>query len=119
MWIVMTTDLIMDSAMIRAYDSLHSKNGVWPELKKANMASGIQEIRIYRYDNRLMMMIRVPEGTDMAKMNALYVGADEKVKVWGEMMSNFQRSLPGVDTSQKWVDMKLIHHYLDGEYIEK
>jgi len=98
---------------------MHSSKGVWTELKKANMASGIQEIKIYRYGNRLMMMIRVPEGTDLNKMNELYVGADERVKEWGKMMSAFQQSLPGVDTSQKWVDMKLIHHYLEGEYVEK
>jgi len=116
---VMTTDLVQDSAIFKIYDSLHSSKGVWPELKKANMASGIQEIKIYRYGNRLMMMIRVPEGTDLNKMNELYVGADERVKEWGKMMSAFQQSLPGVDTSQKWVDMKLIHHYLEGEYVEK
>lgn len=115
--IVMTTDLVMDSAMIRVYDSMHSKEGVWPALKKANQASGIEEITIYRFGNRLMMMIRIPEGTDMAKMDSLYVGADPKVAEWGKLMSSFQRALPGVDSSQKWVEMKLIHHYLDGEYI--
>lgn len=115
----MTTDLVQDSAIFKIYDSLHSSKGVWPELKKANMASGIQEIKIYRYGNRLMMMIRVPEGTDLNKMNELYVGADERVKEWGKMMSAFQQSLPGVEPSQKWVDMKLIHHYLEGEYVEK
>lgn len=114
---VMTTDLVMDSAMIRVYDSMHSKEGVWPALKKANQASGIEEIKIYRFGNRLMMMIRIPEGTDMARMDSLYVGADPKVEEWGKLMSSFQKALPGVDSSQKWVEMKLIHHYLDGEYI--
>lgn len=116
--IVMTTELKNDSTLIRMYDSLHSVKGVWPALLKANQASGIEEIMIYRFDNRLMMMIRVPEDADMEKINKLYVDADPKVKEWGVMMDGFQKALPGVDSSRKWVEMKLIHHYVDGGYVE-
>lgn len=114
--IVMTTELIKDSSVYHFYDSLHSKEGVWPELKKANMASGIEEIRIYRYDNRLMMMLVLDDKADLSKVDSLYVNADQKIKVWGQMMSGFQRALPGVDSSRKWIEMKLIHHYKNGEY---
>jgi L-rhamnose mutarotase len=117
-WKVMTTDLVMDSSLIRIYDSMHSVKGVWPELIKANRASGIEEIRIYRFDNRLVMMLRIPENTDLSKMDSLYLGSDPKIAEWGELMNGFQRSLPGVDSTRKWVEMKLIHHYMDGGYVE-
>ncbi len=116
--IVMTTELVRDSSIYRLYDSLHSKEGVWPELKKANLASGIKSIMIYRYDNRLMMILELSEHADLSKMDSLYVNADKKIRIWGEMMSGFQRALPGVDTSKKWVEMELIHHYQDGEYLK-
>jgi hypothetical protein len=32
--LVMTTSLVDDPAIIRMYDSLHSKQGVWPALEK-------------------------------------------------------------------------------------
>jgi L-rhamnose mutarotase len=118
-WMVMTTDLVRDSALIRIYDSMHSVNGVWPELTKANKASGIEEIRIYRFDNRLVMMLRIPEGADLKKMDSLYVGADPKVAEWGKLMNGFQRALPGMDSMRKWVEMSLIHHYEGGAYLEK
>jgi L-rhamnose mutarotase len=117
-WLVMTTELVNDEGIIMIYDSLHAKNNVWPALKKANQASGIEEIKIYRYGNRLTMMVMISEDTDLKKMDSLYVAADERVKEWGKMMNNFQRSLPGVDSTQKWVEMKLIHHYEDGEYLQ-
>jgi L-rhamnose mutarotase len=117
-WMVMTTELVNDENIIRMYDSLHGKAGIWPAIRKANQASGIEEIRIYRFGNRLTMMVRIPENIDLKKMDSLYVAADEKVKLWGKIMSDFQRALPGVDTSQKWVEMQLIHHYLDGEYLK-
>lgn len=113
---VYTTDLVNEPALIKVYDSMHSKNGIWPELKKANLASGIHEIKIYRVDNRLFMMVTVPADADPSRMDSLYLGADKKIEVWNKMMSNFQRALPGVDTTKKWSSMELIHHYADGEY---
>ena len=113
---VYTTDLVNEPALIRVYDSMHSKKGIWPELKKANLASGIHEIKIYRFDNRLFMMVTVPANADLSRMDSLYLGADKKIEVWNKMMSNFQRALPGVDTTKKWSSMELIHHYAEGEY---
>jgi L-rhamnose mutarotase len=118
MTLVMTTDLVDDPELIKLYEHLHSKDGVWPEIKKANVASGIEEIRIYRYGNRLTMMVDIPADTDLAKMDSLYLSADARIPEWGRFMSGFQRSLPGVDTTRKWVDMTLIHHYRDGEYLK-
>ena len=114
--IVMTTDLVNDSAAIKQYEYFHSKQGVWPEIKKANELSGINEIQIYRYNNRLVMMYSYPENADLTKMDSLYNSAGERVKEWGAMMNKFQRSIPGSDTTQKWVTMKLIHHYKNGVY---
>lgn len=116
--LVMTTELIKDSAVYALYDSLHSKEGVWPALKKANIASGINEIKIYRFDNRVVMLFSFPSNADQVKMDSLYLAADVKVQEWNSLMSSLQRSLPGVDTTQKWVPMKLIHHYSNGEYLK-
>jgi L-rhamnose mutarotase len=113
---VYTTDLVNEPDLIKAYDSLHSKAGVWPELQKANLASGIHEVKIYRFDNRLFMMVTVPADADLSRVDSLYLGSDKKIKIWNQMMANFQRSLPGVDTTKKWSEMELIHHYADGEY---
>jgi L-rhamnose mutarotase len=116
--LVMTTDLVDDPDVIHYYDSMHSSKGVWPGLEKANRAAGIRSVRIWRYGTRLMMMLEVPAGADMARMDSLYVSADPSVKEWGVMMSRFQRSLPGVDTTQKWVSMDIIHDYEDGKYLK-
>ena len=116
--LVMTTELINDPAVFALYDSLHGKEGVWPALKKANMASGISEIKIYRFNNRVVMMFSFPANADQVKMDSLYLAADTKVQEWNILMSSLQKSLPGMDTTQKWVPMKLIHHYSGGEYLK-
>lgn len=116
--ILMTTELVPDSAAIRFYDSMHSGKAVWPALEKANRAAGIEEVRIWRYENRLVMLLRVPADADPARMDSLYLSVDPSVAEWGRMMSNLQRSLPGVDSTRKWVEMQTIHHYLDGRYLK-
>lgn len=113
---IMTTELINDSAAIKQYEFYHSKAGVWPEIGEANKVSGISEVKIYRYGNRLVLLMTYPENTDRHKMDSLYTSVGEKVTLWGKIMSNYQRSLPGVDTTQKWVEMKLIHDYSDGKF---
>lgn len=77
---VYTTDLVNDPALIKVYDSMHSKNGIWPALKKANLASGIHEIKIYRVDNRLFMLVTVPADADPSKMDSLYLGRIKKLR---------------------------------------
>lgn len=116
--LMMTTDLVPDSNVYRYYDSMHSVDGVWPALEKANRAAGIEEVRIWRYGNRLAMLVRVPADVDPVVTDSLYVSADPSVVEWGRIMSNLQRALPGVDSTRKWVEMETIHHYLNGRYLK-
>lgn len=116
--VVMMTNLIKDSSVYKLYDSLHSKNSIWPAVKIANKKSGIQEIEIYRYEDKVVMMYSYPSDANIAEMDSLYISSDPNIKVWGNLMSSLQRSLPGLDTSKKWVTMKLIHHYKDGDYLK-
>ncbi|MEI6586168.1 MAG: L-rhamnose mutarotase [Sediminibacterium sp.] len=116
--VVMMTTLVPDSAVYHFYDSLHSSTGVWPALKKANELSGIKEIKIYRFEDKVVMEYSYPEGADLAKMDSLYLSSDSSVKIWNQMMSNIQRALPGVDSTKKWTKMNLIHHYSNGNYLK-
>ena len=116
--VVMMTNLVPDSAVYHFYDSLHSSTGVWPAIKKANDLSGIKEIKIYRFEDKVFMEYSYPEGSDLVTMDSLYLSADPNVKEWGKMMSNIQKSLPGVDSTKKWVTLNLIHHYSNGEYLK-
>ena len=116
--VVMMTNLVPDSSVYHFYDSLHSATGIWPSIKKANQLSGIKEIKIYRFEDKVVMEYSYPEGADLAKMDSLYLSADPSVKEWGKMMSNIQKSLPGVDSTKKWVTLNLIHHYSNGEYLK-
>lgn len=107
-----TADLRKDSAAIAEYLRLHSSEGVWPEIARANERSGIQEVSIYRMENRLFMVVSIPQSADMAVVDSLYQLADpERLKAWGELTNSLLKAPPGVDTTLRWIPMERIYHY--------
>jgi len=113
--IVMMTELKDEAEAIKAYDRYHSAEGIWPEMVHAARQSGHEKIRIYRYGNRLVMILTVAEAADLDEMDRRYAGSSARTKAWSELMSGFQRPPPGAEPGQIWVPMKLIHDYERGK----
>jgi L-rhamnose mutarotase len=74
---------------------------VWPEVLQSIRDAGIRNMEIYRYANRLFMIMDVDE-TFSFERKAAADEANEKVQEWETLMSNFQQVLPGTDPNDKW-----------------
>jgi L-rhamnose mutarotase len=92
-------DLKNDPEAIAAYDRYHQE--VWPEVLQSIRDAGIRNMEIYRYANRLFMIMDVDE-TFSFERKAAADEANEKVQEWETLMSNFQQVLPGTDPNDKW-----------------
>jgi L-rhamnose mutarotase len=92
-------DLKNDPEAIAAYDRYHQE--VWPEVLQSIKASGILHMEIYRYQNRLFMIMDVND-TFSFEAKAAADEANEKVQEWERLMGNFQQVLPGTDPDDKW-----------------
>lgn len=98
-------DLVDDEDMIAEYDSHHQK--IWPEIKKSILSAGVTVMDIYRFGNRLFMIMDVDDNfsfdqkDQMDKENA-------EVQRWEALMWKYQRSIPGSKPGEKWVIMKQI-----------
>lgn len=101
----LTLDLKPDKKFIKQYDEYHAR--VWPEILKSITDSGILNMEIFRFSNRLCMLMETTEEFSfkhkgkMDKMN-------EKVQDWETLMWNFQQSVPGAKLGEKWVLMNKI-----------
>ena len=100
-----TLDLIDDPALIEEYEAWH--RNVWPEVIANIRAAGIEAMEIYRYGNRLMMIIQVNTGYSAERKNELDL-ANEKVQEWEQLMWTYQKPVPGAKPGEKWVQMKKI-----------
>jgi L-rhamnose mutarotase len=100
-----TLDLKNDPILIEEYEQWHQH--VWPEVTAQIKTAGIEAMEIYRYGNRLMMIIHVSEAYSHERKTAMDL-ANEKVQEWEALMWKYQQAVPGAKPGEKWVIMKKI-----------
>jgi L-rhamnose mutarotase len=92
-------DLKPDEQLIRDYEQYHQ--AVWPEILKSITDAGIEQLDIYRVENRLFMIMEVNDAFSFEKKAAMDA-ANEKVQQWEELMWKYQQALPGAKPGEKW-----------------
>ena len=98
-------DLVNDEKLITEYEAYHQQ--VWPEIKKSITNAGIVQMEIYRFTNRLFMIMEVNEEFSFAKKGETDA-ADPKVQEWEQLMWKYQQAIPGSKPGEKWVLMDKI-----------
>lgn len=93
-------DLIDNPALIAEYEAYH--RAVWPGILSSIRDSGIEKMEIYRYSNRLFMIMEVNDTFSFEKKGAADAG-NEEVQRWEQLMWNYQQALPGSKPGEKWV----------------
>ena len=92
-------DLKDDPELIADYEEYH-KN-VWPEILLSLSEAGIEQMEIYRINNRLFMIMEVNDGFSFEKKQQADE-ANKKVQQWEELMWKYQQALPGSKRGEKW-----------------
>jgi L-rhamnose mutarotase len=103
-----TLDLKDDPQLIEAYERHHQ--AVWPEVQRSIQDSGILAMDIYRWENRLFMIMKTEDDftlEEKAKKDA----ENPKVQEWEALMWRFQQPLPGVAPGTKWVPLQNIFNF--------
>ncbi|MFB2120248.1 L-rhamnose mutarotase [Parapedobacter sp. 2B3] len=98
-------DLHNDAQLIAEYEELH--RNVAPEIEQSITGSGITRMDIYRFADRLFMIMEANDDfsfTDKAAADA----ANPHVKVWEQLTWRFQKAIPGAKPGEKWVVMDKI-----------
>lgn len=92
-------DLINDPILIETYENYHQS--VWPEILHSIRDSGIIEMEIYRWGNRLCMIMDTVEGFSF-EAKAQSDAANPKVQEWERLMWKYQQELPLAEAGEKW-----------------
>lgn len=98
-------DLVDDQQLIAEYEDWHKE--IWPEIRTSILSAGIDQMEIYRYKNRLMMIMEVNYTFSSERKNELDL-ANEKVQEWEKLMWKYQQPIPGSLEGEKWVLMNKI-----------
>ena len=95
----MALDLKNDPALIAEYEEYH-KN-VWPEILQSIRESGITDMQIYRWQNRLFMIVETDERFSF-KAKSMADALNPRVQEWENLMWTYQQALPGALPGEKW-----------------
>ena len=98
-------DLKDDDALIAEYEEHHQK--VWPEILKSLKDSGIQQMEIYRINNRLFMIMGTNDDFTFERKSKMDE-ASMKVQEWEQLMWKYQQAIPGSKQGEKWRLMERI-----------
>lgn len=100
-----TLDLKDAPEMIAEYEEHHKR--VWPEILESIKSAGIEVMQIYRWSNRLFMIMEVDNSFSFSE-KARNDAANPKVQEWENIMWKYQQALPGTIDGAKWQRMDKI-----------
>ena len=98
-------DLQDDPILIKEYEEYHKH--VWTEIKQSIIDSGIDNMEIYRFGNRLFMIMEVKDNFSFEQKDRMDA-SNPKVQEWEQLMWKYQKSIPGAKPGEKWVLMDKI-----------
>ena len=105
---ILALDLKENLELIREYDDWHQN--VWPEVLKSIEDSGIIKMEIFRFYNRLCMIMETTDDFSFEQKGKMDKN-NEKVQEWEELMWKFQQAIPGSKPKEKWVLMDSIFDF--------
>lgn len=97
--------MVDDPELIAEYEAHH--HAVWPEIKQSLLDSGITNMEIYRFCNRLFMIMETDDSFSFERKSAMDA-SNPKVQEWEQLMWKFQQPIPGAKPGEKWVLMDKI-----------
>lgn len=100
----LTLDLKDDPVLIKKYEWHHAPENFWPEIGQSIREAGVKEMEIYRFGNRLVMVMEVDDTFSFERMNQ--INQNEKSVAWEALMWDFQQAVPGAKPGEKWVLME-------------
>ena len=92
-------DLRNDPQLIKEYEEYHKK--IWPEIALSIKESGITNMEIYRFQNRLFMIMETTEDFSFEQKQKMD-DRNPKVQEWEKMLWRYQQALPGSKEGEKW-----------------
>ncbi|GAA4441113.1 L-fucose mutarotase [Pontibacter saemangeumensis] len=98
-------DLKDDPALIAEYERWHK--AIWPEIRQSILGAGITVMDIYRFGNRLFMIMETDDSFSFERKAAMD-RANPFVQEWEQLMWKYQQDIPGAGPGEKWVLMDRI-----------
>ena len=107
--ILLTADLVENKEMQQEYLDYHATQfEKWPEISKGFCNAGFQQLLIYKHGRQLVLVISIPKGESLDKLNPKTTENNPRVDEWNKIMAKYQQGITGTKKGETWVFLKKI-----------
>ncbi|MEO6520943.1 MAG: L-rhamnose mutarotase [Mucilaginibacter sp.] len=105
--ILLTADLVADPKLQHEYLAYHATQfEKWPEVSNGFCNASFQRLLVFRNGRQLMLVISIPKGDSLDKLNPLTTKNNPRVDEWNKIMSKYQQGVSGTKKGETWVFLK-------------
>ncbi len=102
--IIMTSNMVADSNKQNEYLQYHrTQFEKWPEISKGFSNASFQQVLVFRHGRQLMLIISIPKGESLDKLNPKTTENNPRVVEWNSIMSNYQVGIDDAPKGVTWV----------------
>jgi hypothetical protein len=102
--ILLTCNLVADKKLQQEYLNYHATQfEKWPEISKGFCNASFQQLLIYKNGRQLVLVISIPKGESLDKLNPKTTENNPKVNEWNKIMSKYQEGIEGTKKGETWV----------------
>jgi hypothetical protein len=108
--ILLTANLVSDPKLQKEYINYHATQyEKWPEVSKGFCNASFQQLLVYRNGRQLMLVISIPKGESLDKLNPKTTENNPRVDEWNVLMKKYQEGIPGTEKGEVWVFLKNVN----------
>ena len=107
--IVLTANLVDDPKMQKEYVEYHKTQfEKWPEIAKGFCNADFQQLQVFKNGRQLMLVISIPKGEDLDKLNPKTTENNPRVDDWNAIMKKYQTGIEDAKSGETWIFLKNI-----------
>jgi hypothetical protein len=105
--IILTANLVNNPKMQQEYLNYHATQfQKWPEVSQGFCNANFQQLLVFKTGRQLMLVISIPKGESLDKLNPLTTKNNPRVDDWNNMMKKYQEGVAGTKKGETWVVFK-------------
>jgi hypothetical protein len=105
--VILTSNLVDNKRMQAEYLHYHENQFTqWPDVSMGFCHADFQQLLVFRNGRQLMLVISIPKGESLDKLNPLTTENNPRMVEWNKIMSRYQEGIKGTQAGEKWVELK-------------
>ncbi|MES2777822.1 MAG: L-rhamnose mutarotase [Bacteroidota bacterium] len=102
--IMLTANLVADPKLQNEYLAYHATQfEKWPEVSKGFCNADFQQLLLFRNGRQLVLIISIPKGESLDKLNPKTTENNPRVDDWNKIMGKYQEGIAGTKKGETWV----------------